>query len=174
MQSVSSGKIGYGFCSDVDESTFKRHGFDDRLKLKAMLMREDELRNSEETQLEYSKMNVSNYLQHVVDTNLNIQRRVLSEFGFPESSLDAYHCVRVYAPMLAPLVVYGRFDVSKARGSCGVGDKIPFDLSLFSMQGLEEVALGNFKMRERPMGEGLANVRCSGVFKRSFPSSLGL
>ncbi len=104
-------------------------------------------------------------IMHVVNINLNIQRKVLKEFGFEDSKamLDAYHMVRVYAPAIAPCVVYGRYDASMANGSVGVGDKIPFDVTLFSVPTdfstqladgyykKSEVALGHYKKRGRPL-----------------------
>lgn len=157
-------KVGYSYCSGVEEEIFN-HTFGDKYVLRRMLSREDELRSSQETQQLYSVTATPNYLQHVVNINLNIQRKVLKEFGFEDSKamLDAYHMVRVYAPAIAPCVVYGRYDASMANGSVGVGDKIPFDVTLFSVPTdfstqladgyykKSEVALGHYKKRGRPL-----------------------
>lgn len=110
MMHSTSGKSGYE--PHYSPSSFVFEG--DEL-LSRVLVRETELRNSDEIQARYSQ-NAVPYLEHIKDVTLGLQRQALRECGVGEhrveEALRALHNVRVTHPHLLPLTVYGKFDTS--------------------------------------------------------------
>jgi hypothetical protein len=96
MMSITSGKNGYDPYSYPQENVF----FGQNERIERILRREDELRNSEETQREYSRMDVSNYLEHVKAVNIDIQMQVLSYFTKKVTFLRIiqFGCIFLFKP----------------------------------------------------------------------------
>merc|ERR1712137_351102 len=116
-----------------------QYKFEDEELLRRVLMKETRWRLSEAFQAIYADRTVmdSEYLAHIRDVSLHIQREALLQEGVLEenvqSALSALHNVRVTHPHLLPLTVYGQYDISK-RGALREGDTLP-DGGGFSLSG---------------------------------------
>lgn len=89
-----------------------------REKLMEILRREDELRMSSETQRLYStKLPGNDYMAHIRDVTIDLQKRAILDCGVPEEeveyALEILHSHRYYYnddPEVLQLSVYGRYD----------------------------------------------------------------
>jgi hypothetical protein len=142
MQSMYSMKAGDELYRE--EMLSVRYTFS-RAEVLSMLTMEDELRASHEVQEAYSQVSTvpNQYFAHVAHINKEVQRKVLRAHGVTEEDLENKHKVylniRSHASLwfgeagLPSWVVYMRYDVSAASGSCGVHYVLP-SLTVFRLK----------------------------------------
>ena len=90
--------------------------------LKKVLLRENELRFSQEVQAQYSVRmdNGNDYLYHIRDVTIQLQKQALIDIGVPENEIDfalkslqSHRSHYSMDPEILSLSVYGRYDISQ-------------------------------------------------------------
>ena len=86
----TSGKSGIGY------SCFDKSSLIPRSDLIEILKREDELRFSAKVQEEYSRefSSANDYLHHVKNITVDLQKQALRDCGYPESALSVFQSHR--------------------------------------------------------------------------------
>jgi hypothetical protein len=127
--------------------------------LKAMLIRENELRLCPETQREYAKRQ-ADYMTFTDE----LQARVAREFGFePDIGVDILRCALQLYPNhteLAEIPLYVKYNRSR-QGCLAEGDAVP-DVPLLTLDG-EEITIRNY-VRSIPGSESVPLVLISGSY----------
>jgi len=131
----TSGKRGYSLNCIASCPVFPRE------KLREVLIKEDELRNSERIQNLYSRefATGNEFLCHVRDVTLELQREALLQCGVSEENLDAqlssFQCHRAHYANdeeILKLSVYGRHDKT-SEGDFSNGANL--DVELYELDG---------------------------------------